>query len=70
MVQRGESITEQFVEIRSPQRKKTLVRKVGDIISLYDKTVKVLSSSAPGSRLLACLLFFLLFKMSHHVYYF
>lgn len=42
----------------------------GVITSLHDKMAKVLSSCAPGSLLQACLLFFLLFKMSHHLHYF
>lgn len=67
---RAGSITESFVGIRSPQRKKTLVGKLGVITSLHDKTVKALRRRAPGSLLQACLLFFLLLKMSHHLYYF
>ena len=67
---RAGSITESFVGIRSPQRKKTLAGKLGVITSLPDKTVKALRRHAPGSLLQACLLFFLLLKMSHHLYYF
>ena len=67
---RAGSITDSFVGIRSPRRKKTLVGKLGVITSLPDKTIKVLRRHAPGSLLQACLLFFLLLKMSHHLYYF
>lgn len=70
MCGRTGSITESFVGTRSPQRKKTLIGKLGVITSLPDKTVKVLRSRAPGSLLQACLLFFLLFEMSNHLYYF
>lgn len=67
---RAGSITKSFVGIRSPRRKKTLVGKLGVITSLPDKTIKVLRRHAPGSLLQACLLFFLLLKMSHRLYYF
>lgn len=45
-----ESITEQFFRNQETTEKEDSCTKVGDIISLYDKTVKVLSSSAPGSH--------------------
>lgn len=64
------STTESFVGISSPQRKKTLVGKLSVITSLPDQTVKVLRRRAPGSLLQVCLLFFLLLKMSHHLYNF